>query len=451
MTRTLQNSALLTDLYQLTMLHGYQRQGMDATAVFEFFVRRLPGARNFLVAAGLEQALQFLENLAFDDTELSWLADTGRFDAAFIDGLATLRFTGDVDAMPEGTVFFANEPVLRVAAPMPQAQLVESRLINLLQYPTLVASKAARCRLAAPDALLVDFGMRRTHGAEAALAAARATFIGGFDGTATVLAGQRFGLPLFGTMAHSFVQAHSSERDAFRDFAHAQPDNVVLLIDTYDTLAGAREVVSLAGELAREGIRVRAVRLDSGDLVTLAREVRAILDAGGCNDIGIFVSGNMDEYRLAELVGEGAPATGFGVGTHLDVSSDAPFLDCVYKLQEYAGRPRRKRSTGKATWPGRKQVYRRFDDAGRISTDVVTTLDDEDTPGEALLVPVMRGGVRTGDPPTLAALKARCRASLDTLPDDLRALTPCEPFLPTISPRLRALAEETDALTRVRE
>jgi nicotinate phosphoribosyltransferase len=385
------SSVLLTDLYQLTMLQGYHDCGMDETAVFEFFVRRLRPGRGFLLAAGLEQALDYLEQVHFSAAELEWLASTQRFSPAFLASLESLRFNGDVHAMPEGTVFFPDEPILRVTAPIAEAQLVETRLINLLHLETLIASKAARSVLMAPDKVLVDFGLRRAHGAEAGLLAARASYLAGYSGTSTVLAGQLFGIPLFGTMAHSFVQAHDDEALAFERFAHAQPDNVVLLIDTWDTEAAAHKVVALAPKLTHAGIRIKGVRIDSGDLAEHARRVRAILDAGGLEHVIIFASGDLDEYELRDMLAAAAPVDGFGVGTRVDTSSDQPFLDCAYKLQEYAGRARRKRSEGKATWPGRKQVFRRLDADGRMAYDVVT-LESDPQPGEPLLAPVMRGG-----------------------------------------------------------
>jgi len=437
--------ALLTDLYQLTMLQGYHRRGMAETAVFEFFVRRLPENRRFLLAAGVEQALDYLEGLRFDADDLAWLRASGRFDDAFLETLAGFRFTGDVDAMPEGTPFFANEPMLRVTAPMPEAQFVESRLINLLHLQTLVASKAVRSVLAAPGKLLVDFGMRRAHGAEAAVYAARAAYLAGFTGTATVGAAQRFGIPVFGTMAHSFVQAHPTEEEAFVDFALSQPDNVVLLIDTYDSEDGARAVVRIAPELRRRGIRIKAVRLDSGDLRTLSQRVRAILDAGGLHDTGIFCSSNLDEYSITRLLAAGAPIDGFGVGTHLTTSHDAPSLDCVYKLQEYAGTARRKRSPGKATWPGRKQVWRRLAADGTPLGDVVTLVD---TPGPAgarpLLEPAMRGGRRLAPPAPLATLRERVLECLEHLPAVLRGAPGADGYPVEIGPDLRALAERID-------
>ena len=353
-------SALLTDLYQLNMMQAYLDHGKTGTAVFEFFMRKLPPNRGFLVAAGLEQALGYLEALHFTASEIEWLSQTGRFRRNLLDYLAAFRFTGDVHAMPEGTVFFADEPILRVTAPLPEAQLVETRLINLLHFETLIASKAARHVLLAPGKELVDFGLRRAHAAEAGLLAARASYIAGYAGTATVLAGERFGIPLYGTMAHSFIEAFDSEAAAFEAFARSRPQNLTILIDTYDTEAAARKVVALAKRLEPEGIRVGAVRLDSGDLVALSKAVRRILDEGGCQDTTIFASGGIDDEDLIAFRQNAAPIDGFGIGTSLTVSEDKPALDCAYKLQEYDGLPRRKHSPGKATWPGRKQVWRQY-------------------------------------------------------------------------------------------
>lgn len=438
-----ETSPLLTDLYQLNMLQAYLDHGQTDTAVFEFFVRRLPARRDFLVAAGLEQALDFLENLQFSNEEIDWLRHNYRFTDGFLDDLARLRFTGDVDAMPEGTIFFANEPIIRVIAPLPQAQLVETRLINILHFQSVVASKAARMVLAAPGKQLVDFGLRRAHGAEAGLMAARASYLAGFHGTATVLARKDFGIPVFGTMAHSFVQAHDDETAAFSAFARSRPDNLVLLIDTYDTEAAARKVVKLAPRLKEAGIIVHGVRLDSGDLIALSRSVRRILDEGNLQDVTIFASGGLDEDELARILGANAPIDGFGVGTSLTTSSDAPALDCAYKLQEYAGIARRKRSAGKATWPGRKQVWRSFGDDGRMAGDVLALHDHERT-GEPLFIPVMRNGRRLTSPPTLADIRQKAALGLAQLPEPLRRLSDGTTFPVTIAPGLIALAEEVD-------
>ncbi|MHB1037916.1 MAG: nicotinate phosphoribosyltransferase [Pirellulales bacterium] len=447
-------SALLTDLYQLTMLQGYYEQGMEETATFELFARRLPPARNFLLAAGLEEGLDYLESLRFTSAELEWLAGCGRFRREFVDYLERFRFTGEVRAMAEGTVFFAEEPILQVTAPLPQAQFVESRLLNLLHFQTMIASKAARAVLAARGRFLVDFGMRRAHGAEAGLLAARASHLAGFAGTATVLAGMLYGIPLFGTMAHSFIQAQDDEAEAFARFARANPGNVVFLLDTYDTEAAARKVVAIAGRLSAEGIAVQAVRLDSGDLAEHARRVRRILDEGGLRNVKILASGDLDEYAVRALLAADAPIDGFGIGTRLDTSADAPSLDFVYKLVEYAGRPRRKRSSDKATWPGRKQVYRAFGKDGRALRDVVAldraerkiqgTKDEVFPSVGPLLQPVMKDGRRLAARPPLAQMPRRVQENLARLPLELRSLDECRPYPVEIHQELRDLARELD-------
>ena len=437
------SSILLTDLYQLTMVQVYVEQGMMDTAVFEFFVRRLPAQRGFLMAAGLEQVLDFLEQVRLSPAELEWLEQTGRFSRSCLDYLATLRFSGDVHAMREGTVFFPNEPILRVTAPLPQAQLIETRIMNLLNFQTLIASKAARSVLVAGGKPLIDFGLRRAHGAEAGVLAARASYLAGFAGTATVLAGMEHDIPIYGTMAHSFVQAHKDEKTAFEHFALAQPENAVLLIDTYDTEAAAHKVVALAPSLKQQGITVKGVRLDSGDLADHARKVRRILDEGGLPQARILASGNLDEYRLKVLVENGAPIDTFAIGTAMTTSSDAPSLDCAYKLQEYAGRPCRKRSEGKATWPGRKQVYRQYRRDGRCDYDLVTTEQDTET-GDLLLHPVMTKGRRLVPAQKLMELRRWAATQLTQLPDSLRNLECEHPYDVRISQPLQDLALAVD-------
>ena len=439
----IEKSPLLTDLYQLNMMQAYLTNGLTGAAVFEFFVRRLPERRAFLLAVGLEQALDFLEGLRFSEEDLAYLASTGRFDQAMLGYLKSLRFTGDVDAMAEGTVYFPDEPILRVAAPLPQAQLLESRLINILHFQSLIASKAARVVLAAPGKLLVDFGLRRAHGAEAGLMAARASYVAGFAGSATVLAEELYGIPAYGTMAHSYVQAHDDEIAAFESFARARPNNLTLLIDTYDTEAAAKRVVELAPSLKADGILVQAVRIDSGDIAALSRRVRQILDQGGLPDTRIFASGGLDEDSISALVRAGAPIDGFGVGTSLTTSSDAPTLDCVYKLQEYAGVPRRKRSAEKQTWPGRKQVWRRYAPSGAMIADVLS-LESDRQEGEPLLQPVMRQGRRLGLKPSLADIRARAAAELSNLPRALQQLEPERVYPVRIGESLIALTAEVD-------
>lgn len=436
-------SALLTDFYELTMLDAYYRLHMERTAVFEFFVRRLPDKRNFLIAAGLEQALDYLEGLAFTNEEIGWLRSTGRLSEVCLGRLRTFRFTGDVYAMPEGSVFFASEPILRIEAPMPEAQLVESRLLNLLQYQTLVASKAARCRIATGNASLIDFGLRRAHGAEAGLLSARASYLAGFDSTATVEAARRFAIPVAGTMAHSFIQAHLSEAEAFANFADCHPHNVVLLIDTYDMVRGAQRVARLCSALRAAGRRVQGVRIDSGDLGFEARRVRAVLDEAGCREVKIYASGGLDEYEIAALRAAGAPIDAYCVGTRMAASVDAPTLDCAYKLQQYDGRPCRKRSQWKETWPGPRQVFRHYDPQGRISIDVLGCAD-ECVEGQSLLRPVMLRGRRLAPAPPLEDVRRHCLQELTSLPLALRSLEKTN-FTPVkVSQRQHALAAEVD-------
>ncbi|MGF7209987.1 nicotinate phosphoribosyltransferase [Skermanella aerolata] len=439
------DNLLLTDFYQLAMFQAYVEQGLTDTASFELFVRKLPPGRNFLVAAGLEQAVEFLEGARFDKEGLDWLGECDGLSNTALKALEEFRFTGDVDAVPEGTVFFAHEPILRVTARLPEAQLVESRLINLLHLQTVVASKAARLVLAARHRPLIDFGLRRAHGAEAGMLAARASRVAGFSGTATALAGMRFGIPVVGTMAHSFIQAHGDEMEAFRNFAHSRPHNLVLLLDTYDTEAAARKAVVLARSMVGEGIRLDGVRLDSGDLDALSRRVRYILDEGGLTDTRIVASGGLDEAAVADLVDGGAPIDSFGIGTSLTTSSDAPALDCAYKLVEYAGLPRRKRSAGKATWPGRKQIFRRYDVDNLIKADCLSTAGSDEQ-GRRLLVPVMRAGRRICQLPELDAIRTYAGEELASLPEPQHHLMPCDPFEVDIDPSLDRLAEEADRL-----
>ena len=454
MNATHETSALLTDLYQLTMLQAYHHDGMAETAVFEFLVRDLPPGRGFLLAAGLEPVLEYLENLHFTAEDIAWLRETGHFSSDFLESLQRLRFTGSVNAVPEGTPVFPGEPILQVIAPLPEAQLVETRIINLMHFQTLIASKAIRLSLAAPEAAIVDFGFRRAHGAEAGLLAARAGYLAGLAGTATVLAGQRYRIPLYGTMAHAYVQSFDDEAVAFERFARTQPGNVVLLIDTYDVARAAQRVVDLAPRLAADGIRIRAVRLDSGDLAAQAHSVRGILDAGGLSEVGIFASGSLDEYALADLQAANAPITGYGVGTRLDTSADAPYLDCAYKLQEYAGQPRRKRSEGKATWPGRKQIYRRFDGPTEpctgspvpIGTPVgdTLTLNTAAHAGEPLLHPVMEEGRRLQAAPELAVTRAYAQRAVAALPESLRRLDRTGGYPVEVAEAIHAVAARLD-------
>jgi nicotinate phosphoribosyltransferase len=435
----LADAALLTDLYELTMAAAFLREGRNATATFSLFVRRLPPERGFLVAAGLEDALEYLSGLRFSADALAFLRALGRFEPEFLDYLAALRFTGDVRAVREGTVVFGDEPLLEVTGPLIEAQLVETAVIHFCHLQTVQASKAARAVLAARGRGLAEFGLRRTHGMDAGLKAARAAYLTGFDSTSNVLGGRTYGMALSGTMAHSFVGAFPRERDAFEAYARAFPDGAVLLLDTYDTVAAARLAVEVARRLAAQGHRLAGVRLDSGDLAALSREVRRVLDAGGCRDVPILVSGGLDEHDIAGLLDAGAPIDAFGIGTRLNVSADAPSLDMVYKLVALDGRDVLKLSPGKQTWVGRKQVVRRLDSDGRLAGDTLA-LAEESVPAGAvgLLEPVMRAGELLRSHPPLAELRAYCADQLRALPDGLRRLRNAERYAVTPSDGLSA-------------
>lgn len=427
---------LIVDLYEITMLEAYLARGMNELASFELFVRRLPESRRFILAAGLEQALAFLEGFRFSPDDLADLSRVHPLSASAARRLSDLRFSGDVEAVPEGTVLFAGEPILRVTARLPEAQIVETRLLNLIHFQTLVASKAARAVIAAAGRPLVDFGLRRAHGAEAGLFAARAAYLAGFSGTSNVRAGVELGIPTFGTMAHSFIQAHDDEEEAFASFAAVHGANVALLIDTYDTEEGARKVVDLAQALKRRGALFRAVRIDSGDLAEHARRVRRILDEGGLRDVQIVASSGLDEHAIAALVASGAPIDRFAPGTQIVTSGDAPSLDCAYKLVEYAGRPRSKRAEGKQTWPGRKQVWRTRNAAGLLQSDDLAPASETVTGATPLLEPVMRAGRRLGPSRPLEKIRAAALAEVSSLPEGLRSLEPGPPFSVRVSERL---------------
>jgi len=434
---------MLTDLYELTMLESYFARAMNDIAVFDLFVRRLPRVRNYLVACGLEDILHFLETFSFSPEHLSYLKTLNRFSDAFLDSLAQLHFTGDVYAVPEGTIVFANEPILEIVAPLPEAQIVETFLINQVHLQSLLASKAARVVTAAGGRPVIDYGLRRMHGADAGLKATRAFYIAGVAATSNVLAGEMYGIPVSGTMAHSFVQAHDSEYGAFRDFVETFPEST-LLVDTYDTIGGVQNVIRLAGEMG-SAFRVSAIRLDSGDLVVLARQSRQMLDDAGLSQVKIFASGSLDEYAIEELLQAGAPIDGFGVGTQMGTSADAPSLDAAYKLVEYAGAPRMKLSAGKSVLPGRKQVFRTFRD-GMAAHDVIACFD-EGLPDTPLLRPVMQAGRRTGAAsPSLDESRSHCIRSSGQLPQRLLSLESADPpYDVEVSGRLSALESECRA------
>jgi len=421
------NAALLTDLYQLTMLQAYWREGMDGEAIFDLFVRRLPDSRNYLIACGLDDALRYLETARFPPDGLDWLASRDEFSADFCDWLAGFRFTGSVRAVPEGTPVFPDEPILEVTAPIAEAQLAETFLMNQVHLQTVLASKAARVVHAAAGRGIVDFGLRRMHGTDAGMKAARAFHVAGVSATSNVLAGAVYGVPVTGTMAHSYIQAHDDEYAAFRAFASLYPETI-LLVDTYDTIEGVEMVVRLAGELG-DDFRVRGIRLDSGDLAELAFRSREILDGAGLEEVEIFASGGLDEEEIAAVVAADAPIDGFGVGTGMGVARDAPALDIAYKLVEYGGEGRLKLSPGKRILPGPKQVFR-VEEEGRAVRDVIGRAE-ESQPGRPLMVEVMRAGERLEQGRVeLDAARERASDEIGRLPDRIRSIEPADPPYP---------------------
>jgi nicotinate phosphoribosyltransferase len=437
---TPEHLGLFTDLYELTMLQAYFEERMTDNAVFTLYVRRLPEHRNFLLACGLEPVLSYLEGLHFTEDDLAYLRSLNRLSDRLLRSLREFRFEGDVYAVPEGTPVFANEPILEVVAPLPQAQLVETYVMNQIHLHTVLATKGARIVMAAQGRTVIDFGARRTHGIDAALKAARAFHIAGLHATSNVLAGKLYGIPVAGTMAHSYVQAHDDEIEAFRAFTRVFP-GTILLVDTYDTLKGVQKVIEMLHR-APEPLKVSAVRLDSGDLGALAREARRLLDVAGLKEIDIFASSGLDEHKIADLVKSNAPIGGFGVGTGMAVSSDAPSLDIVYKLAEYAGKGRTKLSRDKPILPGRKQVFRQHEH-GRAIGDVIGRFG-EALDGRPLLQPVMRGGRRLSDSESsLDAARRRAADELASLPGHVTALEPADPPYPVaVSAALQRLHED---------
>ncbi|MGA3215668.1 MAG: nicotinate phosphoribosyltransferase [Acidimicrobiales bacterium] len=437
------SKALATDFYELNMAASYLRHEMTGTATFSLFCRRLPQDRGFLVAAGLEDCLAFLEDFAFDEADLEYLAAIG-FDDDALRGFRDLRFTGEVWAVPEGTVLLANEPLLEVSAPLAEAQLVETYLLNQCTFQTALATKAARCRVAAAGRMdLVEFSMRRTHGIEASIAVARLSAMCGFVATSNVEAARCLKLRPAGTMAHSYVEAFDEELEAFVTFATDFPDQATFLVDTYDTMAGVEHAISAIRALELEDHA--GVRLDSGDVVDLARKTRLRLDKAGLGNVRIFVSGGLDEHDLARFVAQRAPIDAVGIGTRLGVSDDAPYVDTAYKLVEYANRPVVKLSAGKATLPGPKQIFR---SPGMRDT---IACRDESPPGQAvpLLEMVMTGGKRARLAPTLQALRSRLEDGLADVPEQALALV--SPFVPvaTTSAKLRTLDDQVRARAAV--
>jgi nicotinate phosphoribosyltransferase len=430
---------LVTDLYEFTMAASYWQEGMSGEATFSLFIRKYPPNRAYFVAAGLEHLVEVISNFRFTQESLNYLEASQHFAPGFLQYLEGLRFTGTLRGLPEGTLFFADEPIVEVTGPIIEAQIVETIVMNIVHLETMIASKAARCMHAAGGRGLVDFSLRRTQGVDAGVKVARASYIAGFMGTSNTLAGKIYGIPVFGTMAHSYVTSFSTELDAFRAYARAFPDHTVLLVDTYDTLSGADKALEVARELETQGYRLRAVRLDSGDLLQLSRDVRARFRQAGFGDVGIMVSGSLDEYRLDELLQGGAEIDWVGIGTHMGVSADAPYLDMAYKMVEYDGRPILKLSPGKKSWVGKKQVFRFYDEERKMCRDILGLEPESYADAAPLLEVFIRDGRRERPGEDLARIRERFGRSWQTLPETYRDLRPVARYPVDISRSLEEL------------
>lgn len=430
---------LFTDLYELTMAASYFAHEVFDTATFSLFIRDVYATRNYFVAAGLEQVLDELAAFQFSDQDIRYLQSTGRFSERFLSYLAQLRFTGEVYAMPEGTIFFPNEPVMEVTAPIVESQLIETFVLNTIGFQTMIASKAARCFHAAAGRSLIDFSLRRTQGQDAGIKVARSTFIAGFAATSNVLAGKIYGMPISGTMAHSYVSAFDNERDAFFAYADTFPDHSIFLIDTYNSVEGARHAAAVAKEMQKQGHSLLGVRLDSGDMVSLSQKVRKILDDAGLYDVKIFASSGFDEFKIAKVLSEGAIIDAFGVGTKMGVSADAPFVDVVYKMVRFKGRGVRKLSPGKVTLAGEKQVFRKKDSQGRYIEDVIGIRGERISEGEPLLQKVMENGKCMHPHPILEDIRKRFEMNFSGLDEKYKSLHKTAIYPVKLSGRLKRL------------
>ena len=446
-------SALFTDLYQLTMAQAYWRSGQMAEATFSLFFRSYPEDRGYCIFVGLEDVLAFLEEMRFSADDIEYLRGQGQFSEDLLEHLSGLRFTGSVRAMPEGTIFFANEPVIEVTAPVVEAQIAETLLLNQVSVQSILATKASRVVRAAKGNDVVDYGARRSHGADAGLKFARASYIAGYAGTSLVQAGKAFGIPIFGTMAHSFITSFPREIDAFRAYADAFPNTSSLLVDTFSTIEGTRKAIEVGLEMRRRGYELRGIRLDSGNLVDLSCRARSMLDEAGLGNVRIFASGGLDEFEIDRIVSEGAAIDIFGVGTKVNVSADSPWLDTVYKLTEYDERPVLKLSKNKQSLPGAKQVYRSRDGEALLREDVIALANEAAPPEETepLLTEVMRDGMRTGPAADLRDVRKRCAAELAELPEPYKALRSPARYPVSISARLENLRDRLASEAAIRE
>ena len=438
------NVSLLTDFYELTMCASYFENGRNESATFDLFIRKLPPNRSYFIFAGLEQVLLFLEKVKFSEEHIDYLREKGLTEE-FLEYLRGFKFSGEVWSVPEGTVVFPGEPLVRVTAPIIEAQLVETFLLNTVNLQTMIATKASRVVRAAEGISVIEFGLRRTQGTDAGMKAARTSYLAGAEGTSNVLAGMRYGIPIFGTMAHSYVMFFDKEIDSYRAFAKTFPQNSTFLIDTYDDLKGAENAATVAKELEKKGCRLNAVRLDSGNLLTISQKVRQILDGHGLNYVKIFASGDLDEYIIEKLVKKGAKIDAFGVGTRMSTSMDRPYVDVVYKLsgkvEEGNFVPAMKLSNGKVTLPGKKQVFRRKDKNGKCVEDIIG-LEDEDVKGERLLRKVMKDGRITCEMPPLEEMRKTTLRNLSELPERYKRFRNPSSYRVELSKRLTKIRKQ---------
>jgi nicotinate phosphoribosyltransferase len=448
--KKLANHALVTDLYELTMAASYLEHDMNDTATFSLFVREYPDHRSYFVNSGLEDVLHYLENLSFNRDDLDYLDSTGYFSPDFLSYLEGFSFTGDVHALPEGRLFFTDEPILEVTGPMIEAQLVETYIINAINLQSIIATKAARCVHAARESGLVDFSLRRTHGIDAGMKVARSSYIAGFTGTSNVMAGKLYGIPIVGTMAHSYITSFKKEIDAFRAFAASFPDNSVMLVDSYDTIEGTKKAAQVGQEMKERGESLSGIRLDSGNMAALSRDARIILDEAGLDQAKIFASGGFDEYKIHAILAKGAEIDAFGVGTKMGVSADAPYFDMAYKLVKYAGRPVLKLSTGKKTLTSAKQVFRMTGSNGELDHDVIA-LRENTMDGEALLKPMMENGKIKPVLPSLKDIRDRFMEEFSNLPEKYKALKNPKPYPVHLSPHMEEMQTKTEINIREKE
>jgi len=442
------NLTALVDLYELTMAASYFEHKRNTQAAFDLFIRKLPKNRSYFLTAGLEDVLDYLENFHFDEKTLEYLRVQKKFSQDFLEYLKNLKFTGDVWALPEGTIFFPNEPIIRIKAPIIQAQIIESTLLNIINLNTLIATKASRVVNVAGDKGIYDFSLRRTHGSDAGLKAARAAYLAGCRGTSNVLAGLLYKIPTAGTMAHSFVMSFDNELSSFRAFANTFPRNSILLIDTYDNLKGVENAITVARELNKNGYRLRSVRIDSGNLVKISKKIRKILDKNHFPDIKIFASGNLDEYKIKRLIDLAAKIDDFGVGTNMGTSNDMPYCDVIYKISEVSDNsgqflPTMKLSKGKSTYPGRKQIFRQYDVKGSFNKDILG-LEDEKIKGKPLLVKVMQGGENIYNQPRLEDIRIFALDNIARLPSRFKKLINAPRYPVEISPGLKKLTKKLE-------